>query len=240
VSILDGWWDEAYNVNSGWAIGKGEEYGDEKYQDEVESHSLYDLLEKEIVPLFYTRGVDDLPRGWISKMKMAMTSIGPEFNTNRMVREYTESMYLPALDRFSNLSADAFKRSKQLSAWKMHVRDNWKSMRILEVFAENQEKLKVGDGLNVYANIDLGQLMPDDVSVELYYGNLNVHGEIETPRLILMKSSGETKGSVHKYSGTIALDTSGRLGHTVRILPRNADLDNPYKPGLILWANGVV
>jgi starch phosphorylase len=240
VSILDGWWDEAYNVNSGWSIGKGEEYGDEKYQDEVESHSLYDLLEKEIVPLFYTRGVDDLPRGWISKMKMAMRSIGPEFNTNRMVREYTESMYLPSLDRFSNLSADAFKRSKQLSAWKMHVRENWKSMRILEVFAENQEKLKVGDGLNVHANIDLGQLMPDDVSVELYYGNLNVHGEIETPRLILMKSSGETKGSVHKYSGTIALDTSGRLGHTVRILPRNADLDNPYKPGLILWANGVV
>ena len=86
VSILDGWWDEAYNVNTGWAIGKGEEYTDEKYQDEVESNSLYDLLEKEIVPLFYTRGAEDLPRGWISKMKTAMKAIGPQFNTNRMVR----------------------------------------------------------------------------------------------------------------------------------------------------------
>ncbi len=240
VSILDGWWDEAYNVNTGWAIGKGEEYSDEKYQDEVESNSLYDLLEKEIVPLFYTRGAEDLPRGWISKMKMAMRAIGPQFNTNRMVREYTESMYLPSLDRFNNLSADGHKRSKQLSSWKSHVRDNWRSMRIQEVFVENQDKLKVGDGLNVHAKIDLGQLSPDDVSVELYYGSLNAHGEIETPRLILMKSPGKPKGTVHEYSGTITLDTSGRLGHTVRILPHNADLDNPYKPGLILWANGTV
>ncbi|HTP13824.1 MAG TPA: alpha-glucan family phosphorylase, partial [Bacteroidota bacterium] len=239
VSILDGWWDEAYNVNTGWAIGKGEEYGDEKYQDEVESHGLYDLLEKDIIPLFYTRGVDDLPRGWISKMKMAIGSIGTQFNTNRMVREYTEAMYLPSLDRYTNLSAENFKRSKHLSSWKTHVRENWRSLRILDVHAENQDKLKVGDGLNVRAHIDLGQLAPDDVSVELYYGNLNVHGEIEAPRLLLMKSAGSPNGTVHEYSGTIALDTSGRIGHTVRILPRNADLDNPYKPGLILWANGV-
>ncbi len=240
VSILDGWWDEAYNVNTGWAIGKGEEYDDEKYQDEVESNSLYDLLEKEIVPLFYTRGAEDLPRGWISKMKMAMRAIGPQFNTNRMVRDYTESMYLPSLDRFNNLSADSFKRSRQLSSWKSNVKENWKGIRIVDVSADTQDKLKVGDGLSVRATIDLGRLVPDDVSVELYYGNLNAHGEIESPRLVLMKTTDSPKGSIHEYAGTIALDTSGRLGHTVRILPRNADLDNPYKPGLILWANGTV
>ena len=239
VSILDGWWNEAYNVNTGWAIGKGEDYDDEEYQNEVESNSLYDLLEKEIVPLFYTRGAEDLPRGWIGKMKMAMRSIGPQFNTNRMVREYTESMYLPSLDRFGGLSADGFKRAKQFSSWKTQIKDNWSSMRIQEVTVENEDKLKVGDGLNVHAKIDLGQLGPDDVSVELYYGSLNARGEIENPRLVLMKTTGKAHGSTHEYVGTIALDTSGRLGHTVRILPKNADLDNPYKPGLILWADGV-
>ncbi len=239
LSILDGWWDEAYNVNTGWAIGRGEQYGDEKYQDEVESNSLYDLLEKEIVPLFYTRGAEDLPRGWIGKMKMAMRSIGPQFNTNRMVREYTEAMYLPSLDRYRNLSADNFKRTKNLSSWKSHMRSNWGTMRIQEVVAEHQDGLKVGDGLNVHTKIDLGHLSPEDVSVELYYGSLSAHGEIENPRLVLMKTADKPKGSVFDYSGTIVLDTSGRLGHTVRVLPRNADLDNPYKPGLILWADGV-
>lgn len=239
VSILDGWWDEAYNVNSGWAIGKGEDYDDEDYQNEVESNSLYDLLEKEIVPLFYNRGADDLPRSWISKMKMAMRAIGPQFNTNRMVREYTESMYLPSLDRFNSLRSDDYKRAKQLSSWKSHLRDNWKSMRIVDVSRENQDKLKVGDGMNVHVKIDLGQLSSDDVSVELYYGSLNADGEIENPRLVLMKTTGKSQGSTHEFSGTIVLDTSGRLGHTVRVLPRNADLDNPYKPGLVLWADGV-
>ena len=85
--------------NTGWAVGRGEEYVDDKLQDEVESNALYDLLEKDIVPLFYTRGADDLPRAWISKMNSSMRSIGPEFNTNRMVRDYTEKMYLTALDR---------------------------------------------------------------------------------------------------------------------------------------------
>jgi glycogen phosphorylase len=239
VSILDGWWDEAYNVNTGWAIGKGEEYGDEKYQDEVESNSLYDLLEKEIVPLFYTRGAEDLPRGWISKMKSAMKEIGPQFNTNRMVREYTESMYLPSLDRYRDLSADNFKRSRNLSSWASHVRNNWGSMHIQEVSAENHNGLKVGVGLNVRAKIELGSLSPDDISVELYYGSLSADGGIENPRLVLMKPADKPKGSLWEYVGTIVLDTSGRLGHTVRILPRNGDLDNAYKPGLILWADGV-
>jgi starch phosphorylase len=157
-----------------------------------------------------------------------------------MVREYTETMYLPSLDRFRNLSADNFKRTKEFSSWKTHLQANWGSMRIQEVRAENQTGLKVGDGLNVHATIDLGRLDPNDISVELYYGNLNARGEIENPRLILMKTTDKPKGSAYEYVGTIVLDTSGRLGHTVRILPRNADLDNPYKPGLILWADGTL
>jgi starch phosphorylase len=118
------------------------------------------------------------------------------------------------------------------------VKGNWGSVRIQEVTADHQNTLMVGTGLNVHAKIDLGHLGPEDISVELYYGSLNADGEIENPRLVLMKPGDKPKGSVFEYTGTIILDTSGRLGHTVRILPKNGDLDNPYKPGLILWADG--
>ena len=125
VSILDGWWAEGYNVNTGWAIGSGEEYGDEAYQDEVESNALYDLLEKEIVPLFYTRSADGLPRAWISRMKTAMRTICPFFNTNRMVCQYAEESYLPALARYNALTDNHLERARALAAWKARVRASW-------------------------------------------------------------------------------------------------------------------
>jgi len=236
LSILDGWWDEAYNVHTGWGIGRGEEYSDEKLQDDVESNALYDLLEKEIVPLYYTRGADGLPRQWISKMKSAMLSIGPQYNTNRMVREYTEKMYLPAIDHYTTLTADNFKRAKKFAVWKENLRRQWQTIKIGGVIVDDHMTLKVGESLTVRARIDLGQLKPEDVSVELYYGSLNARGEIENPKVALMKPSDKPKGTVYEFIGVNKLETSGRLGHTVRILPRHEDLDNPYKLGLILWA----
>ena len=236
LSILDGWWDEAYSVHTGWAIGRGEEYTDETAQDEIESNALYDLLEKEIVPLFYTRGADDLPRQWINKMKGAMRAIGPEFNTNRMVREYTERMYLPALDRFNDLTSNSFARARQIAVWKQHLRENWPELKILEVTVDNHKTLKVGESVTVRASVNLGHLKPEDVSVELFYGALNAGGEIENPKVALMKSSGNPKGTVYEFVGVNKLVMSGRLGHTVRVLPHHADLDNPLKLGLVLWA----
>jgi starch phosphorylase len=236
LSVLDGWWDEAYSVQAGWAIGRGEEYTDDKLQDEVESDALYDLLEKEIIPLFYTRGPDGLPRPWISKMKGAMRTIGPQFNTNRMVREYAEKMYLPALDRHTNFTADQFKRAKRFAVWKQRLRERWGSIRIAEIAVEDHKTMKVGETLTVRAQIDLGGLKPEDVSVELYYGSLNARGEIEIPKIVLMKPTDKPKGTVYEFVGVKTLETSGRLGHTVRILPKHEDLDNPYKLGLVVWA----
>jgi starch phosphorylase len=236
LSILDGWWDEAYTVQSGWSIGRGEEYSDEAQQDDIESRALYDLLEKEIIPLYYTRGADDLPRQWISKMKSAMRAIGPEFNTNRMVREYTERMYLPAIDREIELTADTFERAKNLAVWKKHLRQYWTGMSINEVTVDNHKTLKVGESFVIRAHIDLGQLKPDDVAVELFYGGLNAQGEIENPKVALMKPNEHPKGATYEFVGTVKLEMSGRMGHTVRVLPKHQDLDNPHKLGLVLWA----
>ena len=116
------------------------------------------------------------------------------------------------------------------------MRDHWHSVKIAEVSVEKQEYLKVGNAITVRASIELGDLKPSDVSVELCYGSLNAQGEIESPKVALMKSAEKKSGSRIQYAGTITMETSGRLGHTIRILPHNEDLDNPYKQGLIVWA----
>ncbi|NTU59869.1 MAG: glycosyltransferase family 1 protein, partial [Deltaproteobacteria bacterium] len=115
LSILDGWWDEAYDGKNGWAIGRGEEYADPIQQDEMESHALYDLLEEEVVPLYYGRGEDGLPRGWIAKTKLSIEALTPVYNTNRMVRDYAEEYYLPALHHWSRLSQTEFQAARALA-----------------------------------------------------------------------------------------------------------------------------
>jgi starch phosphorylase len=177
LSILDGWWAEAYSPEFGWAIGRGEEYDDLAYQDAVESAALYNVLEKEVVPLFYTRGRDGLPRGWIAKMKAAMRSLAPFFNTNRMVSEYTRSLYLPAAERYWHLTEDSAVQAREFAAWKRKVRDNWPRIRVSGVEAD-ADHLKVGDTLNVRAQIFLGQLTAGDVIVQLYQGLVDDRGDV--------------------------------------------------------------
>jgi len=235
LSILDGWWDEAYNPSTGWAIGSGEEYGDEAYQDEVESNALYDLLEKDVIPLFYTRGADGLPRSWLSKMKTSMRSLGPQFNSKRMLREYTEKYYLNSQKRYQTLAADDFSRAKALAAWKVHLSQSWSNMRILEVKGAPGADFKVGEPFAVTARIDLHSLTPEDVSVELYQGPLDARGDIVQPRVVPMSVNGDAQGTVFEFIGSLKPQTSGRHGYTVRVLPKNVDLDSPQKEGLALW-----
>jgi starch phosphorylase len=236
LSILDGWWDEAYKPEIGWAIGCGEEYGDENYQDEVESNALYNLLEKEIVPLFFTRAANGLPRAWLSKMKTSMRVLGPQFNAKRMVREYVEEFYLPSQERYTALAKDRFQRAKALVSWKEQLRSRWGDIRILEVKSNLCDNFKVGDPLHVRARMRLGQLTPDDISVELVSGPLDAQGQITQSRLIPMAPNGGAHGDVHEFSGIIEPATSGRHGYTVRVLPKNPDLVAPHKEGLILWS----
>jgi starch phosphorylase len=235
LSILDGWWDEAYSPETGWAIGSGEEYGDENYQDEVESNALYNVLEKDIIPLFFSRAQDGLPRAWLSKMKTSMRILGPQFNAKRMVREYVEEFYLPSQQRYMDLAGSHFQRAKNLIAWKERLRSRWPDIKIIEVKGDVRDDVKVGDALVVRAYMRLAQLTPDDISVELFQGPLDARGDIVRPKIIPMTPSGITNGDVHEFTGAIECGTSGRHGYTVRVLPKNPDLVAPNKEGLVLW-----
>ena len=236
LSILDGWWDEAYTPNTGWAIGRGEEYADHGYQDRVEAGALCDLLENEVVPLFYRRGADGLPRGWIALMRSAMTALCPVFNTNRMVHQYVEG-YLRAEARRAHLEEDGFRRARSLAAWKEKVRKGWRDVRVSRVEVIMPEQTRVGELFEVRAWVSLGSLAPGDVAPQVYLGKLRESRDIIQPEIIAMTYRGSASDEGVLFTAAFPCTSSGTHGLTVRVVPHHEDLGHPHETGLIVWAS---
>ena len=235
LSCLDGWWPEAYNGENGWAIGDGRVYEDLAYQDHVEGESLYNLLEREILPLFYDRTIDNLPRKWVARVKESMRTIVPVFNTNRMLRDYTQQMYLPAMRRVRKVWADNLAMARSLAAWKDRLRSHWHEVRVAEVQSPTHAVLKVGDTLALHARVHLGSIPPEDVAVEAYYGPLLPDGEIEVGRAVRMNFARHESNGEHWFEGSVPCQTSGRSGYAIRVVPCHEDLADRYDQGLVVW-----
>jgi starch phosphorylase len=234
LSILDGWWVEGYAHDNGFAIGAGEEYTDLTYQDDVESRSIYDMLEQEILPLFYSRGSDGLPRGWLKRMKRTISTLAPVFNTSRMVAEYMTSAYWPSAQRFSRLSAENLKKAQELAGWRRRLQQGWRQVRVEHVEAAGADPMHVGSELKVKARVNLGGLSPDDVEVQLFHGLVDSLGDIPSPQTVTMTPSGR-EGHAWVFTGVIPCRSSGQHGFVVRVLPRHGDLSNSFEPGLLCW-----
>jgi starch phosphorylase len=235
MSILDGWWVEGYDGDNGWAVGAGEEYTDLNYQDEVESRALYDLLERDLAPLFYTRGSDDLPRGWIRRMKRSIMTLVPVFNTNRMVEEYLETCYLPSHRRHAELSAGGLKAASDLAAWRRRVAQGWGQVKVEGVEAPTGAMLQVGGELPVKVHVNLGGLSPEEVEVQLCHGLLDSMGEIANPQAQALKPAGSNGSTSTIFAGNVKCNASGQFGFSVRVLPRHRFLPNLFEPGLVTW-----
>ncbi len=235
LSTLDGWWIEGYTAETGWAIGSGEVYEDRAYQDQVEAAALYQLLEDDVVPLFYARGRDGLPRGWIAKMKAAMRQHGAVFNTNRMVREYAERFYLPTIDQYSRLADNGLARARALAEWKGHLRQHWNDLRIDRVQANGATDLQVGQQLEVTADVYLNQLRPTDVTVEIYWGPVDARDEVVRGKALPMLVARSKGDGNYVFAGAVPCETSGRYGFALRILPSHPDQGSVFETGLIKW-----
>lgn len=237
-SVLDGWWDEAYSRDVGWKIGNGEEYEDLDYQDEVESRIIYDTLEKEIAPVFYQRGDDRLPRKWIYMMKESMKKLGPFFNTNRMVEDYVNKFYINSFERRSAIMKNNWKAAKEFTAWKQNVVGNWSKIKFINIdHKKDNGNLKVGAKFTVTAEIDLGDLSPDDVEVQIYYGKLVGNGDTQKNSFVSMNNIPKrVRSRIYSYEGEVNCKDTGNFGYTLRILPKHSLLINPFELGLIKWA----
>jgi glycogen phosphorylase len=234
-SILDGWWVEGYSPDVGWAIGRGESYADPGYQDHVEGQALYDILEKQMIPLFYNRTTDNLPREWIARMKHCMRKLAPVFNTNRMVRDYTQMFYLSAFERGSQLAANELARAMALAKAKDSMRHRWHNIRIVGVHTSGNGHFKVGETMQVEAMVDLPGLDPNELTVQLYTGPVSAQGEIEQPQALRMNHSKAMAPDRHVFVGQVTCRTSGRQGFAIRVLPGYKDMATPFEPGLIVW-----
>jgi starch phosphorylase len=235
LSILDGWWCEGYDGENGFAIGAGEEYTDLKYQDDVESRLVYELIERELVPTYYHRE-DGLPRRWIARMKKAISTLVPVFNTNRMVDEYLERCYLPAHRREAALSENGLKPAVELAGWRRRVGGDWGAVRVDGVEASTGQMWQVGTEFPVTVRVRLGALKPTDVSVQIVYGHLDAGGEVPVAKTYALSPVGGPDGSqVVTYRGAVPCETSGQFGFSVRVLPAHAHLPNPFEPGLVTW-----
>jgi starch phosphorylase len=235
-SILDGWWDEAYNPEVGWAIGQGEQYTDTALQDDIESKALYDLLERDIIPLFYQRGRDGLPREWIKRMKTDMKQIGQSMSSHRMLMDYSNNFYFPALKNYRSMVRDNYDEAKSIAAYMAKLNHVWNQLRIVNIESSARPVMQRGDALTVKASIDLASLTPEEIQVELYYGAISSkNGLIESAHRSEMKPI-SSEGSVYRYQVRIECADAGIQGHTVRILPKHDALIHPYRTGLIKWS----
>lgn len=240
-STLDGWWEEAWTkgnaagMDVGWSIGRGEIYEDRVYQDQIEAEALYEVLEHEIVPAFYERRADGLPRKWISFMKTSMATLCPEFNMHRMAMQYANEYYLVAHHRCSALSAEDAARTKELTAWWAKLRAEWPGLGI-EITGESASEISFDDEVLVSARVVLNALTPNDVAVQILVGRVDADGELQNPVIIPMQSFGDGPGAYLYQAAIRPPNKSGLHGYSIRVLPKKSEYMSQFLPGLITWA----
>jgi glycogen phosphorylase len=244
LSILDGWWDEWFDGQNGWAIPSADGVPDPARRDEVEAAALYDLIGKSVAPLFYDTGADGRPTRWLEMVSNALRGLGPRAVATRMVREYVTALYAPAARSSRVLAAPApaadnsaatvpFDGARDLAAWKERVTKAWPGVRIEHVEADDGD-LSPGGKLIVHASVALGSLTPADVCVEVVYGRAGDSDEIIKPVRSPMRLDGDVAlDGVARYTGSAELGEPGPFGYTVRVLPAHRLLAGPAELGLV-------
>jgi glycogen phosphorylase len=234
LSILDGWWEEGYNGRNGWAFGERRDYQDDDTRDEADVLALYAALENQIVPLFYDRGSDDLPHAWLSTMREAIRTVAPAFSMRRMVKDYTEMLYVPALVYGRTIDANHYALAGKLADWKRTVRDAWPTVSI-RADGPREGRLSFGDPVQVEACVQLGTLHPDDVRIELVAAR-DENGNMRDRQIIAMEADGQTPDGERRYTARLLPPINGNLVYGVRVVPSCSGLSNPLELGLARWA----
>jgi starch phosphorylase len=235
VSILDGWWCEGYSAERGWRIGNGEEYEDRDYQDAVESQALYNVLENEVIPLFYDRKNGDIPGSWLKMMKATMKMAMEKFCSLRMVAEYENRFYIPAARRYDELLANMSAEAKKLTAQISRLRSLWQHIEISSPVRHAQGPCRVGEKFEITSQVTLAELRPDEVDVELYYGQMKSLEDLDASKSESMRVVEDNGNGQYLYGCSLNCQSSGRFGFTVRVTPRG-DERVKSTPGLLTWA----
>jgi starch phosphorylase len=248
LSILDGWWNEYYDGENGWAIPSSDAAGDAAERDLLEAGALYDLIEHQIAPRFYDRGKDGVPSRWVKSMRHTLATLSPELSADRMVKEYVEKLYTPAGKAAAVIADDDYAAGRELARWKEEVRKDWSGVQVLHVESGGLTTVpRVGDELHVRARVQLGGLAPEDVAVQVVYGKSIEGDALEDTTTVELVPLGEdtdrpTTGAITldgstTFAGTVTLTRPGSFGYNVRVVPKSPYLASPAELGLVTMAH---
>ncbi len=236
LSILDGWWDEWFDGDNGWAIPSADGVEDTDLRDDIEAGALYDLIEREVAPRFYDLDEEGVPIRWIEMVRHTLKSLGPKVLSTRMVREYVERLYAPAAVS-SRAMNDSYEGAAELAAWKSRVGAGWSDVHIDHVETEGlSDSPEIGGSMDLRVFASLGALLPDDVVVQVVHGRVRGEDQLVDTTTTSLELGETYEGGRHRFDGQVKLARAGSFGYTVRILPRNDALASPAELGLVVLA----
>jgi starch phosphorylase len=238
LSILDGWWDEWYDGQNGWAIPTADGVDDPARRDDLEAQALYDLIEMQVAPRFYAKDSRGLPVTWLEMVRHTLATLGPKVQATRMVAEYVERLYAPAATLGRRLTVAKMAGAKELAAWKAKVRQQWPSVKVEHVESGGVgDVAHVGDVITITAYVALGELKADDVDVQVIYGHATEADVLKrgykTESMALLEPTGKGRAA---FTGSLPLGRSGSFGYTVRVVPRHPLMVTCADLGLIASA----
>jgi glycogen phosphorylase len=236
LSIRDGWWDEWFDGDNGWAIPSAEGVDNPERRDDIEATALYDLIELEVAPRFYDQAPDGVPVRWLEMLKHTLKSLGPKVLAQRMLHDYVEVLYRPAATSSRALS-NGTRGARELASWKGMVRAQWPSVRIDHVesfgLSDNPE---IGATLGIRVFASLGELSPNDVQVEVVHGRvLGDYDELSHAEAGALAHAESYEAGRHRFEGEVELARTGPIGYTVRVLPHHPLLASPAELGVVAW-----
>lgn len=233
LSILDGWWDEWFDGENGWAIPTANGVEDADRRDDLEAEALYDLIEGSVAPAFYTRDHDGIPTRWVSMMKHTLRTLGPKVLASRMLREYVTRLYVPAAEASRAMQMDGCALARELGSWQSRVLGSWDSIRIEHVEADGvADAVMQGSAVTIRAYVTLGALRPEDVLVQALFGRVDADDVLVEPAAAAMDAVEQVDGSRWLFQRSIDLDRNGPFGYTVRVLPQHRGLATPQELGV--------
>jgi starch phosphorylase len=233
LSILDGWWDEWYDGENGWAIPTADGVADADRRDDLEAAALYDLVEKSVASRYYDLDASGLPMRWITMLQHTLATLGPKVLASRMVRDYVQKLYAPAAASSRTVLAGDASLAKELATYATRVHQAWDAVRVEHVDASGVgDSPERGTQLSVRAFVALGDLKPDEVLVELASGRVDHNDRIVSPSFSALTAVESYEGNRWRFEATVSLDDTGPFGYTVRVLPNHVGLHDPAELGL--------
>ena len=234
LSVLDGWFDEAYEISGGWAIGDRERYSED--QDGIHASNIYYLLENEIVPLYYGQSEGGLSSEWVRRMKESLMNLTPQFDARRMVDEYSRKLYDPSHSNWMWMEGGNFEEARSRARWNARVNDLWPEVQFVEMGPAPETPVMSGEPIRVRAQLNLAGLKPEDVRVECLIGPIGAGGNLENTEVIPMTGA-RVDGEMAVFEREIIPEQTGRLGYAIRVSPNHDD--NPMtRPvtSLLKWS----